>query len=417
MPAVPADLTLSCRWMLPMTSPGEVLEGHTVVVRDGRILDIVPDILAAERYQATVHIDRPLHALLPGLVNACAQIAPPVGRQVRADRIHDGALLAIAEMLKAGTTCFGSVGYFPEESARVASEQGMRALIGVPIAETAGSWAASPAEYLTRALAFRDGYAGHPTIATAFAPLSPTRISDATFARIATLTDELDAGVLIPLHTTRAEVEESVARYGKRPIERLHALGLLTPALTAVHMAHTDSQDIALAHRAGIALTLCLEANFRSDAGGAPVAQWLDSGLRLGVGTGITGGGLDLWSELNLLALCAQSGEGPQPAQRAWDALGAATRGGAAALGLDAEIGTLETGKWADLCCVDLQAPALQWAWFDAASELAAHLVYDGGRDNVSDVWVCGRHLLNGGVFTRLDWPALSARVNGWRKA
>jgi 5-methylthioadenosine/S-adenosylhomocysteine deaminase len=93
----------------------------------------------------------------------------------------------------------------------------------------------------------------------------------------------------------------------------------------------------------------------------------------------------------------------------AWDALAIATRGGAAALGLDTEIGTLEKGKWADMCCIDLQSPAAQWATLAAPSDMATGLVFSGGRDLVSDVWVAGRHLVNSRVFTRLDWPHAAA--------
>jgi 5-methylthioadenosine/S-adenosylhomocysteine deaminase len=410
MPAAAVDLTISSRWILPMTSPGEVLENHTLAVRDGRIVDVLPTALAADRYAATIEVDRSEHLVLPGLVNAHAQIAPLPGYTAHPQRLHDGALLRIAEMLKSGTTCFCGLGYFPEESARTAAAQGLRALIGIPIAETASAWAKSPGEYLTRALNFRDEYRGHPSIATAFAPDMPVAISDGTFGRVATLADELDSGVLIALHESRAAVDESVIRYGMRPIERMHSLGLLTPALTAAQMVHVSAADIALAQRSGIAVTLCPEANFRAGNGPPPVASWASSGLRLSLGSGF-GAGLDLWAALRLLALLSQA----PGALQAWDALAVVTRGGAAALGLDAEIGTLEKGKWADLCCVDLRGPAMQCASLLQPNDPAAQLVWNGGRDIVSDVWVCGRHLLNDGAFTRLDWPT-AARANDWRE-
>jgi 5-methylthioadenosine/S-adenosylhomocysteine deaminase len=416
-----------------MTSPAEVLENHTLVVRDGRILDVLPTALAADRYAATIEVDRSEHLLLPGLVNAHAQIAPLPGHTAHPERLHDGALLRIAEMLRSGTTCFCGLGYFPEESARTAAEQGLRALIGIPIAETASAWAKSPGDYLTRALNFRDEYRGHPSIATAFAPDMPVAISDGTFGRIATLADELDSGVLMVLHESRAAVKESVIRYGKRPIERMDSLGLLTPALTAAHMVHVTAADIVLAQRSGIAVTLCPEANFLAGEGPPPVASWASSGLRLSLGSGAAtdlgrdaaaglGGdvvtGLDLWAALRLLTLLshapgASSARDPASAAlQAWDALAVVTRVGAAALGLDAEIGTLEKGKWADLCCVDLRSPAMQCASLLQPHDPAAQLVWGGGRDIVSDVWVSGRHLLNDGAFTRLDWPTVAARAN-----
>jgi 5-methylthioadenosine/S-adenosylhomocysteine deaminase len=93
----------------------------------------------------------------------------------------------------------------------------------------------------------------------------------------------------------------------------------------------------------------------------------------------------------------------------AWDALRAATHGGAAVLGLDGEVGTLEIGKWADLCCLDLSGPGTQ-----PVRDPLTQLVFGGGRDIVSDVWVAGRQLLSGGELTRLDWPEVAARAAAW---
>jgi 5-methylthioadenosine/S-adenosylhomocysteine deaminase len=417
MSAVPADLTVSSRWIFPMTSPDEVLENHTVVIRDGRILDLLPSTLATQRYAASAHVDRSVHLLLPGLVNAYTRIVPPPGRTIAPDRLLDGAQMCIAEMLEAGTTCFCSLGYFPQESARAAAEQGMRAVIGIPLAETASPWAASPGEYLTRALRFRDEYRGHPLIATAFAPESPTTVSDATFARIATLADELDAGIVTTLHESRAEVDECLIRHGARPIARLHALGLLTPALTAVHMAVANRADLDLAQHSGIAVTLCPESSLGTGNGPPPVASWAATRLRLSLGSGIAnpGGSVDLWSAMRLVALLSKAPDlglaDLAQALEAWDALVMATRGGAAALGLDAQIGTLEKGKWADMCCIDLQRPATQWTALAAAREAVTPLVWGGGRDLVHDVWVAGRHLLNSRTFTRLDWPQAAGRM------
>jgi 5-methylthioadenosine/S-adenosylhomocysteine deaminase len=410
MSEAPVDLTIRCRWILPMSSPHEVLEHHTLVVRDGRILDLLPCALAAERYAAAVHVERSAHLLLPGLVNAYARIAPPPGRTVDAERLEDGARACLAEMLAAGTTCFCSLGHSPDTSAGAAADVGMRALIGIPIAEAASSWAMSAGEYLTRALSFRDQYRRHRTIATAFALESPTLISDLQLGRIATLADELDAGIVTPLHESRTEVAESFSRHGMRPIERLASLGLLTPALAAVHMVEVDAADLKQAQHSGIGVVLCPESNLRCGNGSPPVAAWAASGLRLGVGSGVADGCMDLWTAMRLLALL----RGEPHRASAWDALAIATRGGAAVLGLDAEIGTLERGKWADVCCVDLGGPAMHSVSQSVPEDLATQLVYNGGRDIVSDVWVSGRQLLDAGAFTRLDRPP-AARVRARR--
>lgn len=397
-----------------MTSRDALLEQHAVVVRDGRILDVLDAELANERYAATVRVDRPEQLLLPGLIDARTQLIPDGANAFAAEQVADVGQLAIAAMLRAGTSCVCVAGYFPDQSARVAAAQGMRAVIGIPLAGSASPWAQRPGDYLTRALNFRDEFAGHPSLATAFAPLDAAAISDDLFGRIATLANELDAGVLISLHESAAAVEECLAQHGVRPIERLHAVGLLTPALLAAHGVHVNEADMALAQRTGIAITLCPESNLRGGVGPPPVTAWAGTGLRLSLGTGTAAAdrAADLWGELRLLSLLAgpsnPPGTGsPVPALPAWDALATVTRGAAAALGLDGEIGTIETGKWADLCCVDLRRPGM----LQPGAPVATRLLSGGGRDTVSDVWVSGRHLLNGGAFTRLDWASLTERI------
>jgi 5-methylthioadenosine/S-adenosylhomocysteine deaminase len=421
MPAVLADLSIDARWIVPMTTRGRVLEHHTLVVRDGRILDLLPSAEAAERYAATVAMRRPAHLLMPGLINTQSRaamalfrgidspVAPLEERFVGPEFVRDGVLGALAEMLSSGITCFGDRYYFPDECARAAGEQGVRAVIGLPVAETMSPWARSSPEYLTEGLRVRDDYAGHPLISIVFAPHSPDKVSNATFARVAMLADELDAGIVIDLHASADEIAHSVAAHGVRPIERLWQLGLLTPALNAVQMTHATAADIDLAQRTGIAISLCSEASLESEHQLPPAAAFVASGIRLSVGTG-GARRRDVWGEMRLLALMTsrpQSSGGSD--HTAWDALAAATRGGAAVLGLDGDVGTLESGKWADLCCVDLGGPATQ-----PLIDPLTQLVFCGGRDIVSDVWVAGRQLKSDGELTRLDWPGVAARANAW---
>ena len=404
-----------------MSMPGKVLENHTLVVRDGRILDLLPSADAAQRYSATALVQRSRHLLMPGMVNASTHAAmtlmrgapmrgaareptaiggAAIGRAtVGPDMARDGVLMAIAEMLCSGVTCFADRSCFPDATARTAAEQGLRAVIGMPVAETPSPWAS---------LDLRDEYKDHPLISTVFAPHPPNTLSDATFARIATLADELDAGIVIDLHESAAEIAESVALYGMRPIERLWQLGLLTPALNACHMAHATDEDAALAQRTGISISLCPQSNLKKSGVLPPAAAFAASGIRLGLGSGDGAPfqGLDIWGEMKLLA--QMSGAGATPFG-AWDALAMATRGGAAVLGLEVDVGTLESGKWADLCCVDLGGPATQ-----PLGDPVAQLVFCGGRDMVSDVWVAGRQLLADAEMTRLDWSGAAERAGTW---
>ena len=411
MPIVAADLRIEVRWIAPMTARNALLEDHSLLVRDGRILDILPSELAAERYSAAAVLQRKSHLLMPGMINAQSAAstlllraangkASALQRTATAEFARDGTLAAIAEMLKSGITCFCDRSYFPEETVRAANEQGMRAMVAMPVTDSPTAWAQDAAQSLTRALRLRDEYKAEPLISTAFAPLSANELSDASFARLVTLADELDAGIMIDLHQSAREIEQCIAAHGVRPIERLWNLGLLTPALNAAHMIHLSAADLNLLQRTGISATLCPQADMKLGHGLPPVAALCATGVRLGIGSGSAVPlGRDIWGDMKIIGLLTD----------AWDALHAATQGGAEVLGLDGDIGTLQAGKWADLCCADLSGPGSQ-----PLSDPLAQAVFGGGRDIVSDVWVAGRQLLSGGELTRLDWAEVAARSAAW---
>jgi 5-methylthioadenosine/S-adenosylhomocysteine deaminase len=395
MPLVPADLRIDVRWILPMTARDVVLENHSLLVRDGRILEILPTPRAAERYSAGVTLTRASHLLMPGMINTDA----------RGPQNTDGVLPAIAQMLKSGITSFADRYCSPDAAARAAQEQGVRVLIGMPVAEFATPWAHNAAEYLSRALALRDEYRGHPLVSTAFAPLAANALQDATFSRLATLADELDAGITLEVNASAAEVLECQARHGVRPMQRLWDLGLLTPALNAVHMAAASGADVELAQRTGVSISLCPQMNLYSGWGLPPAAAFVAARIRLGLGSAASGPlSYDIWGEMKLLALMLHNADAGT-SWSTWDAVAAATHGGAAVLGLDTEVGTLEADKWADLCCVDLDGAG------ERARDPLHALVFAGSRDMVTDVWVAGRHLLSQRELTRLDWPALASRA------
>jgi 5-methylthioadenosine/S-adenosylhomocysteine deaminase len=283
----------------------------------------------------------------------------------------------------------------------------MRAMVGMPVAEAATPWGKTAAQSLTHSLKLRDEYRGHPLISTAFAVHAGNSMGDDTFSRLATLADELDAGIMIELHQSSAEIRDCIGKYRTRPIERLWNLGLLTPALNAVHMVHATTADIDLAQRMGISICLCPQANLKSGNGLPPAGAFAAAGIRLSLGSaGAETLSQDIWGEMKLTALMAHAAGSGGARLNPWQVLNIATRGGAAALGLDGEVGTLEAGKWADLCCVDLSGPGTQ-----PLREPLAQLVFNGGRDIVSDVWVAGRQLLADGNLTRLDWSGVAARL------
>ena len=239
MPSAPADLCIEARWILPMTASLEALEHHTLVVRDGRILEVLPRAEALRAYAPSLVVSRPAHALLPGLLNGAAVTESNSPSRSAA---RDAALAAIAALLRSGTTCGAIRGDDPLAIARAAADQGLRAVVGLPLSGARRGARGAPEE-MSHALAVRDEYQGHPLISTAFAPRDVNGTTDAAFTRIATLAAELDARLVVDLHEGTAQIDESLRLHGCRPLERLDALGLLTPALNAVHMCRLSAED------------------------------------------------------------------------------------------------------------------------------------------------------------------------------
>jgi 5-methylthioadenosine/S-adenosylhomocysteine deaminase len=388
MPKVHADLRIEARYIVPMTSRGAVLEEHCIVVRDGRILDVLPVEESSDRYTAAAVLQRPEHVILPGFINANLEAGmTPTGDVAHPAFTREQWQFSIGQMLKAGTTCFCDRFGTPEQTALAAAEQGIRAVVGVPVARD-----------LTQALRLRDALKDRPLVSTVFAAPSAADLDQAALLRILTLADELDAVLLIDLHRSAAEVARCAAAHGKRPIEWLQEMGALTPALSAVHAADLTDADLEIVRTTGVAVIVCPQASLATGLGSRAVLAQSGSGVRVGLGSA-SGSRLsaDLWGDLRLAGLTSGN---------SWAALHAAIRGGAEALNLDALIGSAAPGYWADLCCISLAGANVH-----STADVVDAVVLRGGRDWVSDTWVAGRALLTDGELTRLDWTALLARI------
>ncbi len=401
-----ADLRIDARWTIPMTEREVVLEDHSLFVRDGRIAALVPRAEADRRPLPPVVVERPQHLLLPGLIDTEARAAGLTGAE---ETVAPAVALAIARMLTAGVTCFADRSGFPAAVARGAVALGIRAVVGAPIAERPTSRAGSLAADLGAALALHDEYKDHPSITTAFAPAPLQELTDAGLERLQVLADELDTMVVVDWPSSAAAARESVARTGRRPIERLRHLGLLNRSLRAVHLGGLEPAELRAAGASAIAASLCASADLRRGAGLPPIAELRAAGLRLALGSdgGASGDDVGLWQELRLGALAAR---GAAHAPSAWEVLAMATCDGAEVLGIDRDVGTLEPGKWADLCCVEALGPAIP-----TPVDLVEQLVLCGGREIVRDVWIAGRSAISRSQPTRFDWTEIRDRA--WRAA
>jgi 5-methylthioadenosine/S-adenosylhomocysteine deaminase len=421
------DTLLQARWLIPINPAHDCMEHHTIAIDDGRIIDILPDDQATLQYSAKNHIAYPDHALMPGMINCHTHAAMSLFRGLADDLalmdwlqnhiwpaeqkwvneafVQTGTELAIAEMLRCGTTCFNDMYFYPDVSARVARRVGIRACIGLIVLDFPTVWASNADEYIEKGTALRDLYRDDALIRTAFAPHAPYTVSDAPLQKIRTLADELDVPVHMHVHETEFEVADAVKQSGKRPLQRLQELDLLSPNLLAVHMTQLLDSEITALADAGSHVVHCPESNLKLASGFCPVAKLLAAGVNVALGTdgAASNNDLDMFGEMRTAALLAKGVANDATALPAHQALEMATINGARALGIDSFTGSLEVGKQADIIAVDLSAIETT-PMFDPIS----HLVYCTGRNQVSDVWVAGKHLMKQRVLTSLDIATIS---------
>ncbi|KPY61458.1 TRZ/ATZ family hydrolase [Pseudomonas syringae] len=428
----PLDLLLLPAWLVPVEPAGVVLKDHGIGIRDGCIVYIGPRAEALRQNAVQVQ-ELPGMLLSPGLINAHGHAAmtlfrgladdlplmtwlqdhiwPAEGKWVDEDFVRDGTDLAIAEQLKGGITCFSDMYFYPKVAAERVHASGMRAQITVPVLDFPIPGAHTTAEALHNGIELFNDLVHHPRIKIAFGPHAPYTVSDENLEKVRVIADELDATIQMHVHETAFEVEQAVEQRQERPLARLNRLGMLGPRFQAVHMTQISDDDLALLVESNTNVIHCPESNLKLASGFCPVERLWQAGVNVAVGTdGATSNNdLDLLGETRTAALLAKAVAGSATALDAHRALRMATLNGARALGIQAETGSLEIGKAADMVAFDLSGLAQQ-PIYDPVSQL----IYATGRDCVSHVWVAGKQLLDARRLTRMDEPALRDTAIAW---
>jgi 5-methylthioadenosine/S-adenosylhomocysteine deaminase len=425
----PIDTLITARWIVPIEPDGRVLHDHALAVHRGSIVAVEPAAHARARFAAAETIDRPAHVLLPGFINAHTRAAMTLlrgaaesssydywlNRQVRpleqrwmdAEYVRDGAELAIADMLTSGTTCFADLHLFPEVTAQAASAAKIRACIGLPVADAPGPWAGSANECLAKGIALHDEYRDDPLITTALAP-DVDASADETLLRVRRAADELE----LPVTMRLVEARSLGSLDRKQLLGRLDRLGLLSPLLTAVHAPELENGEAEHLSSVGASVVHCARSAMKLGISECPVATLKRHNVNCALGTDAAAcsNDLDMLSELRVAALTARGlfpTLSPIPAHY-W--LRAATLCGARALGLAEVTGSLVPGKWADVCCIDLSRAHTQPVY-----DPVAQVLFSASRDQISDVWVAGRRLVQDGRLTHLDLEDVLRRAQYWQ--
>lgn len=429
------ELLVIPEWVITVNSGNQVLRHHAVAVDDNRIVSILPVSEAEKLYQARETVVLPQQALLPGLVNAHTHAAmsllkgladdlplmdwlqnhiwPAESQWADAQFVYDGAQLAIAEMIRSGTTCFNDMYFFPEQTAKAVGAAGIRACIGLIVIDFPTAWGSGPDEYLQKGLALHDQLQGNPLLTTAFAPHAPYTVSDDPLQKILHLACEMAIPIHMHLHETAFEVQQAVKEKGVAPLQRMANLGVLDKHFLAVHMTQLADEDIALLVQKGTNVIHCPESNLKLASGFCPTAKLLAAGVNVALGTdgNASNNDLDMLGEMRTAAFIAKAVAQDASAVPALQALRMATINGAKALGLEQQIGSLEIGKAADMIAIDLSGIETQ-PLYDPVS----HIVYCANRNQVTHTWVAGKALMRNRQLTTLDESALLATAQVWQQ-
>lgn len=408
------------------------IEAGAIGVSQGRITQIHPRRSAEPLPKAEEYLDAQGALVMPGLINSHTHLPmslyrgladdlpleqwlqehmfPVEARFSTAENIPWAVRLSCAEMLLGGiTTCCD--GYFmADRIAEAVSEIGLRAVLAQGVIDFPAPGVPDPAENIVTAKAFAGQWIEkstliHPSIFCH----APYTCSAETLTAAHRAAD--DAGVLFQIHVaeTRSEVDNCRAEHGCSPVEYLHRLGLLNPNTLLVHAVWVDDRDIEIIAHSQAAIAHCPESNMKLASGIAPVPQFIEAGIRVGLGTdsSASNNDLDLFKEMDIAAKLHKIKTMDPTAMDAQTVLAMATRWGAQAIGLGDRIGTIAVGKQADLIILDLNQPHLT-PMFHPAS----HLVYAAAASDVRHVMIDGRWVVRDKKLLTIDLDEVLVEVN-----
>jgi 5-methylthioadenosine/S-adenosylhomocysteine deaminase len=419
--------------LVPVRPRLQVLEQMAVVIEGEFITAVLPRSEAFAVYRNASRIELPEHVLVPGFINMHTHSAMSLLRGYADDLnlqvwlndhiwpaekaylgsgfVRDGSRLAIAEMLRGGTTFFNDLYFFPEVTAATAIEAGMRACIGLPVIDVPTVWAANEHEYIDKGLDISASWQGEPLISASFAPHAPYSVGDGALERIAELSATRDMRVHMHILESSWEIGESQRLHGKSTLDRLGGFGLLNERLLAVHMTQLNGADLKTLAETAVNVIHCPESNLKLGNGICPVARLQEHAINVALGTdgAASNNDLDLLAESRTAALLAKGLSSDPCVLNAFQALEMLTINAAKALGKSHQLGSVEAGKLADLCAIRMDS--LQTT---PMYDVVSHLIYAASSQQVSHVWVGGRMLLQNAQFLHMDVNDIIDRAKHW---
>jgi 5-methylthioadenosine/S-adenosylhomocysteine deaminase len=401
------NFCIEARWVVPILynnfdNPNhKALQDTAIIITNQQITDILPIHIAKNKYPNLPRKTLNTHAILPGFINTHShspmnllkgyaddlplmtwleQHIWPIENKIFASDFarefaFDGALLAIAEMLKNGITCFNDMYFYSCDIARAVETAGIRANVGTHVFDPAMPWAKNIDEFLERCLENINHYKN--------------------------------------IHETLEEINQSLKKYNQRPIERLNNLGLFDSNLYAIHMTHLNQNEINLIAKKNIPIAHCPKSNLKLAGGFCPIQKLLAQNVNVALGTdsAASNNDLDILAELKFTSLVTKNLAGDPTIIPDHQALELATINGAKLMRLDHKIGSLTIGKEADMIAIDLSDHGSQPVYNPISS-----IVYTASKQQISDVWVRGVQKIANHKLIALDNNYIQNIINKWQE-
>lgn len=431
MQAAAVDSIWTARYVVTMDAQRRVIENGAIAVTGDHIVAVGTRAQIDRDYQAAQRIDRPDAILAPGLINTHTHAAmsifrgiaddmklqdwldkfifPAEARNVDREFVRWGTRLAAIEMALSGTTTYTDMYYFEETVAEATKEVGLRGVLGQTVIGFPAPDYKTPSETLAGTEKFFEAYANDPLIVPAIAPHAIYTVPDEVLKSCRQIANRYKKPLVIHLSETKHENEEALAKRGKTPTAALESLDVLNGWTVAAHGIWLDDADMKILKARNTGLAHCPSSNMMLASGVAPVVKMLALGIPVGLGTdGVAGSNNDhdMMEEMDLAAKLQKVTNLDPTAMTAETAFAMATIVGARALRLDAMIGSIETGKRADVILIRLNQPHAVPMY-----HVYAQLVYALKASDVSDVMVNGRVIVRDKKIMSIDPGPVMAKA------
>jgi 5-methylthioadenosine/S-adenosylhomocysteine deaminase len=419
--------------VITMDAESRILEVGAVAIDGADIVAVDSAEAIARAFRGRETIDAAGAVVMPGLINTHTHapmvlyrgladdlpleqwltryIFPAEARTVSPSFVRAGTRLAALEMIQSGTTAFADMYYFEADIADEVKAAGLRGVLGQTVIQFPVPDAPTPADALARAETFIDAFKGDPLITPAVAPHAMYTLDGATLGAARALAVRRGVPTIIHLAETRDEVKAAWERHKASPVAYLDKLGFLGPGVLAAHGIWVTEPEIAVLAARRVAVAHSPESNMKLASGTAPLEDYLRAGVAVGLGTdgAASNNDLDMFEAMRTASLLHKVHTLDPSAASARTVLEMATRGGAQALGLGGQIGSLEPGKRADVILVRMNT-ARQTPLYDPVSQI----VYATRGDDVQTTIVHGRVLMRDRKVLTLDEGAVLGDAMAW---